>query len=411
MKITNITPFVVDAGWRNWILVKVETDAGISGWGECSDRAVHGVVGTMRDLAAVVVGQDPLAYEARWWDMYRALQASPGGIGAKAIAGIELALIDIAARARDCSVAELFGGPLRDRVRVYWSHCGTSRIRAHELIGTPPLRSMDDVAALGREVVAKGFTALKTNILFPGDPGAVYLPMREAGGAADQVASNALIDHIVTLMGTFRDAVSSAPRPQSGSGAGSEPRPEVDLLLDLNFNFKPESCLEIARALEPLHLLWLEIDLYEPEALAEVRRKTSTRLCTGETLYYERAFLPYLQARSADFLMIDIPWNGFGPSKRMGELAQTFQVNVAPHNYYSHLSSFISASLCAVLPNVRIMEIDIDDVPWKDAMVTNLPEIVDGYMMVPSGVGWGVEIVEEALLEHQVGAFTNSSSG
>lgn len=386
MQITEITPFIINAGWRNWILVKVETDEGISGWGECSDQAVYGVVGTIRDLTPVVMGKDPRAYQQRWWDMYRALQSSPGGIGAKAIAGIELALVDIAARARDCSVVELFGGPLRESVRVYWSHCGTSRIRCHELMGTPPLRSMADVAALGQEVMAKGFTALKTNILFPGDPGSVYFPGRLPGSVTDQVASNALIDHIVTLVGTFRDAVG----------------PHVDLLLDLNFNFKPESCLEIARALESFHLLWLEIDLYEPQALAEVRRKTRTRICSGETLYYERQFLPYLQARAADFLMIDVPWNGFAPSKRVGELAQTFQVNIAPHNYYSHLSSYISASLCAVLPNVRIMEIDIDDVPWKDEMVTNPPEIINGAMTVPSGPGWGVEIHEEILLAHRL---------
>lgn len=386
MQITEITPFIINAGWRNWILVKVETDEGISGWGECSDQAVYGVVGTIRDLAPVVMGKDPRAYQQRWWDMYRALQSSPGGIGAKAIAGIELALVDIAARARDCSVVELFGGPLRESVRVYWSHCGTSRIRCPELMGTPPLHSMADVAALGREVMAKGFTALKTNILFPGDPGSVYFPGRLPGSVTDQVASNALVDHIVTLVGTFRDAVG----------------PHVDLLLDLNFNFKPESCLEIARALESFHLLWLEIDLYEPQALAEVRRKTRTRICSGETLYYERQFLPYLQARAADFLMIDVPWNGFAPSKRVGELAQTFQVNIAPHNYYSHLSSYISASLCAVLPNVRIMEIDIDDVPWKDEMVTNPPEIINGSMTVPSGPGWGVEILEEILLAHRL---------
>ena len=98
--------------------------------------------------------------------------------------------------------------------------------------------------------------------------------------------------------------------------------------------------------------------------------------------------------------MIDVPWNGFGPSRRVGELAQTFQMNIAPHNYYSHLSSFISASLCAVLPNVRIMEIDIDDVPWKDEMVTNPPEIIDGRMTIPSAPGWGVEIVEDVLRAH-----------
>ncbi|HCR16933.1 MAG TPA: mandelate racemase/muconate lactonizing protein, partial [Candidatus Latescibacteria bacterium] len=75
---------------------------------------------------------------------------------------------------------------------------------------------------------------------------------------------------------------------------------------------------------------------------------------------------------------------------------------VAPHNYYSHLSSFISANLCAVLPNVRIMEIDIDDVPWKDDLVTKVPEIVDGYMVIPSGPGWGTEVDEGALNEHRV---------
>ena len=100
--------------------------------------------------------------------------------------------------------------------------------------------------------------------------------------------------------------------------------------------------------------------------------------------------------------MIDVPWNGFAASKRVGELAQTFQMNIAPHNYYSHLSSFISASLCAVLPNVKIMEIDIDDVPWKDQMVSNVPEIIDGQMTTPSGPGWGVDIVEEVLHAHPV---------
>ena len=100
MQITAVTPIAVDAGWRNWILVKVETDEGITGWGECSDQAVNGVVGAVRDLTPVVMGRDPRAFEQRWWDMYRAFQSSPGGIGAKAIAGIELALVDIAARAR-----------------------------------------------------------------------------------------------------------------------------------------------------------------------------------------------------------------------------------------------------------------------------------------------------------------------
>ena len=115
--------------------------------------------------------------------MIRGSRQSPGGIAAKAIAGIELALVDVKARALGISVTELFGGPTRDRVRLYWSHCGTSRALNHELLGAPPLRTLDDIAALGREVVAKGYTALKTNIVFPGEPASVYFPCFGVGRA------------------------------------------------------------------------------------------------------------------------------------------------------------------------------------------------------------------------------------
>ena len=74
--------------------------------------------------------------------------------------------------------------------------------------------------------------------------------------------------------------------------------------------------------------------------------------------------------------------------------------HVAPHNYYSHLATFASASLCAVLPNVRIMEIDIDDVPWKDELTTAVPAIKNGYMTVPTGLGWGADLNEDVVRAH-----------
>ena len=179
MKITNIETFIVDAGWRPWTFVKVETDEGITGWGECSDgRSPHGVVGTIEDLAPHVIGQDPRAFEMRFWDMLRATRQSPGGIAAKAIAGLDCAFIDIKAKALGISVTELFGGPTRESVRIYWSHCGTSRARNHELIGVPPINSMDSITALGKEVVERGFTAMKSNIfLFDEDGGQPELHM------------------------------------------------------------------------------------------------------------------------------------------------------------------------------------------------------------------------------------------
>ena len=108
--------------------------------------------------------------------MLRRVRQNSGGVSHKAMAGIELALWDIKAKALGVPVYELFGGPLRDRMRLYWSHCGTTRARMGSFLGTPPLRTYDDIAALGREVVARGFTALKTNMVIPGEPATVYFP-------------------------------------------------------------------------------------------------------------------------------------------------------------------------------------------------------------------------------------------
>ena len=96
MKITDIETFIVDAGWRPWIFVKMMTNEGITGYGECSDgRSPQGVKGTIEDLKPLLIGQDPRAYEMRFWDMIRGTRQSPGGIAAKAIAGLECALVDI----------------------------------------------------------------------------------------------------------------------------------------------------------------------------------------------------------------------------------------------------------------------------------------------------------------------------
>jgi len=386
MKITNIETFIVDAVWRPWSFVKVETDEGVTGYGECSDgRNPNGVVGTIKDFTPLMVGRDPRAYEMRFWDMIRGSRQSPGGIAAKAIAGIECALVDIKAKALGISVVELFGGPTRDDVRVYWSHCGSSRARNYELIGVPPLKSMDSIAALGREVVERGFTALKTNVIFPGDTASVHFGGFGGGpGTTDGNVTSQVLRHIETLIGTFREAVG----------------PDVSINLDLNFNFKPEACMRIAKVLEQFDMLWLEIDMYDHEAIRQIKDSTTTKICTGENLYYMREYLPYFECRAADVFMIDVPWNGFAPSKKIGDLANVFQLNVAPHNYYSHLATHMSASLCAVLPNVRIMEIDIDDVPWKEDLKTHVPDITDGYMKIPTRPGWGTDLNEEVAKAH-----------
>jgi len=386
VKITRVETFVVDAGWRPWQFVAVRTDAGITGYGECSDgRNPYGIVGAVRDFEPILVGRDPRPIEMRYWDLYRMARQSPGGIAAKAIAGIELALWDIKAKALGVPVYELFGGPLRDRQRVYWSHCGTSRARSYELIGVSPLRSLDDVFRLGEEVVRRGYTALKTNIVYPGDPAHVHFAGFGGGpGTTDQTVGEAMLGHLESLISTFRRAVG----------------PGVGIALDLNFNFKPEAARRIARTLAPFDLMWLEVDLYDERALREVKDGAPMPICSGENLYGLRDYRPFFEARAMDVVMIDVPWNGFAQSKRIADLAESYELNIAPHNYYSHLSTLHSLHLCATVPNVRIMEIDVDDVPWKDELVDAPPVIEAGHVLLPTRPGWGADLNEAVAAKH-----------
>src|SRR6266699_6345224 len=209
MRIERVEAFHCDAGWRPWTFVKVETDDGLVGWGECSDsRNPYGLAGSVRDLTDLLIGEDPRAVERLYWDMLRTLRQNLGGTSHKAIAGIELALWDIKGKSLGVPVYELFGGPMRDRMRLYWSHCGTTRARHARLLGLPELRSYDDVVALGREVVERGFTALKTNMVIPGDPATVYFPGFASGiNTTDGAPTVEILDAIDRLIGTFRQAV------------------------------------------------------------------------------------------------------------------------------------------------------------------------------------------------------------
>jgi L-alanine-DL-glutamate epimerase-like enolase superfamily enzyme len=112
-----------------------------------------------------------------------------------------------------------------------------------------------------------------------------------------------------------------------------------------------------------------------------------------------------------DVSIVDVPWNGIWQSMKIAALAESFEVNVAPHNFYGHLSTLMSAHFCAAIPNFRIMEIDIDDVPWKDELITVPPMIRDGFLVVPDGPGWGAELNEEAIAAHPVATETTGGYG
>lgn len=368
--------------------MKIMTDEGVTGWSECTDS--HGspsaIEGVVKDLRHLVVGKDPRAVEQMYWTLYSATRQSTGSVIQKTIAGIENALLDIKGKMFGVPMYELLGGLLRDRIRVYWSHCGTSRVRAAKFVGKEPITSLEGIMAMGAEVKERGFTALKTNIaLFDASSPVIYMPaFGKSFGGPELNADTNVMRSIERYVATWRKAVGD----------------DFDLILDLNFNFKTEGFIKIGRMLEPYHLLWLELDTYDPDALRQIKDSVRTPICSGENLYGMREFRPYFERHALDIVSVDVSWNGAWQAKKIADLAELYEMNVAPHNHHSHFGTFMSAHFAAAIPNLRILEVDIDDVPWKDEISTAVPEIKSGMLTVPSAPGWGIEVNEKELAKH-----------
>lgn len=387
MKITRIVDLHADAGWRVFSYLKVETDAGLVGWSEYNESyGSKGLTSVIMKLAETLVGQDPRPVERITANLYARTRQAPGGLIQQAIAAIENALVDVKAKALGVPVCEMLGGPVRDSLRLYWSHCGSYRLHHAETMGVSPIRNLHDIRLLGEHVRERGFTALKSNIfLFDGAAPELYMPGfgRSPGGPELNPSSRveAALDQQLTA---FRD----------GTGA------DVEFLLDLNFNFKTEGYLRLVRALERHRLMWIEIDSFDPRALALIRRSTATPIASCESLFGRRQFKDFFENQAMDVAIVDVPWNGILESTKIAAMAEAYEVNCAPHNFYGHLSTLMSAHFCAAIANFRIMEIDIDDVPWKDDLVTEPPRIENGHLIMPTKPGWGADVDEAAVRRH-----------
>ena len=171
MKIERIETLQADGGGRTFDYLKVTADNGLAGWSEYNESfGGAGLPAVIDRLAPHLIGKDPRRYEAHVALLQALRRQAAGGLVQQAIAAIENALLDLKARALQVPVYELFGGPLRERIRLYWSHCGTYRVgpRARDL-QVKPVNSLDDIVDLGKEVVLRGYSALKTNILLLSD--------------------------------------------------------------------------------------------------------------------------------------------------------------------------------------------------------------------------------------------------
>jgi len=385
LHVTRVRTFIVDGGFRPWTFVKIETsDPGLVGWGDCTDWGTPGPVAAMVDrLAELVVGQDPMQAERIWWELHTASARHTGGIAWKAMAGIDSALWDIRGKVLGAPVWQLLGGKLRDEFRLYWSHCGSTRANRAERLGLPKVETTDDLRALAAEVRERGYTALKTNLFRLKDrPDAV--PVSTSGGVAAGDISGPTIRNAEAVVGTFREELG----------------PDVGIALDVAFRFKASGAIKLARALERFDLMWLEVESFDPTALRTIRESTRTTLCTGESIFGTQGFRPYLDLHAQDIIMPDLAWNGVTMGKKIADLAHTYDVLLSFHNCHSPITTLVSANVAATVPNFYILEIDVDDAPWRDELMTHPFTIENGHLKLPDRPGLGSDLLESELLKH-----------
>lgn len=391
MRISEIRSFNADGGWRPFSFLRVTTDEGLVGWSEYALGPWAPALPSVIDaLGKHAMGRDPRDFAVLRKEFDALTRFAAGGLNCQAIAAIENACIDIAAKAAGLPVWQYFGGALRERIDLYWTHCGSFRARDTEfferILGREPLTDLDAVKRLGREVVERGFKAAKTNpIVFTDrgprllNPGFVPQGLDHAG-----TVDSALLSAIDAQIEAFRD------------GAGWS----TDLMLDVNFAYSPQSVARLERRLARHGLRWLEYDHQRPVSLADLRQGMSTPLASLEAVYMSGGYKPFLDEDAVDIAVVDLLWNGFGEGLRVAQLCDTGGINVAPHNFYGPLADLIAANFCAIVPNLEIMEFEADDVPWKYSLLTEAPEINGGQMLIPRGAGWGADINEAVLADH-----------
>jgi L-alanine-DL-glutamate epimerase-like enolase superfamily enzyme len=386
MKITSITMHIVDGGFRPWNFVEVKTDEGITGWGDATDwDAPESIAAALSYMEGFLIGENPLDIERIWTIGSRVFRRMTGGIAWKALSGIDTALWDILGKYLNTPVWRLLGGQMQTKLRLYWTHCASARHFYRRFLTSDPILCLDDLVNFAPEIKKRGFTALKTNIM----------PLRgtalaEKTGCAIEVgphgmADDALIETAQAILGVFRSVLGK----------------DIEIALDIAFRLKLGGAIRFARAMEPYRLMWLETETFDVQALKTVRNSTSTPIVHGESLYDLNGYCPFLAAHAQDAIMIDLAWNGITQGRKIAALAQAYDTPISPHNCHSPLQTVIASHFAIATANHYILEIDVDDVPWRDEILTHPLEIDDGYLTVSNRPGWGTAPVMEVVDVHK----------
>ena len=360
MKVTDVKTFVVDCFRTNWIFVKVYTDEGISGVGEATlEYKEKALIGAVEHIKSYLVGQNPLDIEKHFHMIYRDAYWRGGAVLMSALSAVEMALWDILGKHLNVPVYQLLGGRVNDKVRIYINGWFAGA------------KTPEEFGEKAKIAVKRGVTAMKW------DPfGKSYLQI-----------SNQALDTALRNIAAVREAVG----------------PSVDLLIEGHGRFDVPTGIKIAQELEQFKPMWFE----EPtppdnlEALKAVRDKSPVAISAGERLYTLKSYRDLFEMRACDYIQPDISHaGGIMELKKIAAMADACYIPFAPHNPSGPVANAATLQLAACCSNFCILEIMNSDVDWRKDITNESLHYEDGYITIPDKPGLGIEIDEEACLQH-----------
>jgi L-alanine-DL-glutamate epimerase-like enolase superfamily enzyme len=406
MRITRLTTAVIEANF-DWTLMKVETDEGVTGYGEAYFGP--GLPAVIREYAALIEGEDLTSIDVLVRKMKAASVHVWPGLATHAVCGIEAALLDALGKRYRLPLWQILGGKYRDRVSVYVDcHAGESLESITPLLvprtpswqageaervaaGAPSVKHRWDqpgrqhltpeaYARRAAEMAARGFPILKFDI---------DVPMPFPTDQYNRDLSPAEVDYAASLVAAVRQAVG----------------PGVGVAIDCHWNYGVGAAVELARALEPYRLAWFE-DPVPPEnldALAQVQRATRLPIATGENHYHRIDFERLIREAGLRLLAPDVQKVGLWEGRKLADLADMHYVNLAFHNVSGPIGTMAGVHLSAAVPNFLALEWHAADVPFFDALVRGLdgPLIENGSIRVPDAPGLGIELDEDVAWRYR----------
>jgi galactonate dehydratase len=379
----------VPAGWRDWLILSIESKDQVIGFSEFTDSngSEATLLTAIEEIGELLIGKRIASVDEVVISLRKKFRQSLPGIMFKAISAFENALLDLQSKHSGKPMIELQSRGLfslnPQRFRCYWSHCPTTRIRSSQYIDAKQILNYPDLIGLGKEISKLRFSAFKTNLVQINPVPKVLMPGFNKNFDFTQ---EAIPDSYPEELHRILKSILS----QSS---------ELEAIIDMNFNTDLNSYQSIQNSLSDLKIRWIEIDFDDFVLYEDILNIKQYPICTGENLLGLNSFEKIMYDKRVDIISIDILWNGLTESLKIADLAIACGKKVAVHNYYGSLGSSIALVFLSMLPHnsIELMEFDFDDVPWRDSIVNNPPKFVDGALEYVPGLGWNNDFLPSKL--------------